>query len=165
MARISISRAGAMQEIRNGAARLFPGRSALPEIQGFASGQSGLRSQAIMRNKQRGVSFLVVFLIGVLLALVAVGAMKVAPAYMEFATVKKDINAVAANEGRNASVAAIRTAFDKRADIDDIKAVTGADLDITKDGGDVVISFAYTQKIPLFANVSLLIDFSASSAP
>lgn len=118
-----------------------------------------------MRNKQRGVSFLVVFLIGVLLALVAVGAMKVAPAYMEFATVKKDINAVAANEGRNASVAAIRTAFDKRADIDDIKAVTGADLDITKDGGDVVISFAYTQKIPLFANVSLLIDFSASSAP
>jgi len=27
-----------------------------------------------------------------------------------------------------------------------------------------VISFAYAQKIPLFANVSLLIDFAASTA-
>jgi len=118
-----------------------------------------------MRNKQRGVSFLVVFLVGVLLALAAVGAMKVAPAYLAFATAKKAINAVAANEGRTGSVADIRRAFDKRAEIDDITAVTGADLDITKDSGDVVISFAYTQKIPLFANVSLLIDFSATSVP
>jgi hypothetical protein len=43
--------------------------------------------------------------------------------------------------------------------------VTGADLEISKDGGDTVISFAYTKKIPLFANVSLLIDFAASSSP
>jgi len=118
-----------------------------------------------MRNKQRGVSFLVVFLIGVILALAALGGMKVAPAYMEYATVKKDINAVAAKEGRSGSVRDIRNAFDRFADIDDIKSVAGADLDITKDGGDVVISFAYTKKIPLFANVSLLIDFAASSAP
>ena len=118
-----------------------------------------------MRNKQRGVSFLVVFLVGVILAIAAIGGMKVAPAYMEYATAKKDINAVAAKEGRSGSVRDIRNAFDKFADIDDIKSVTGADLDITKDSGDVVISFAYTKKIPLFANVSLLIDFAATSAP
>lgn len=118
-----------------------------------------------MRNKQRGISFLVVFLIGVVLALVAVGAMKIAPAYQDFMTAKKDMLAVAGSEGRTGSVVDIRKAFDRRADIDGITVVTGADLDISKDSGDTVISFAYTKKIPLFANVSLLIDFAASSAP
>jgi hypothetical protein len=118
-----------------------------------------------MRNKQRGVSFLVIFLIGVVLALVAVGAMKIAPAYQDFMTAKKDMLAVAGSEGRTGSVVDIRKAFDRRADIDSITVVAGADLNISKDGGDTVISFAYTKKIPLFANVSLLIDFAASSAP
>ena len=118
-----------------------------------------------MRNKQRGISFLVVFLIGVVLALAAVGAMKIAPAYSDFMTAKKDMLAVAGSEGRTGSVVDIRKAFDRRADIDSITVVTGADLAISKDSGDTVISFAYTKKIPLFANVSLLIDFAASSAP
>ena len=118
-----------------------------------------------MRNKQRGVSFLVIFLIGVVLALAAVGAMKIAPAYSDFMTAKKAMNAVAGSEGRTGSVSAIRSAFDRRASIDNISTVTGADLEISKDGGEVVISFAYSKKIPLFANVSLLIDFAASTAP
>lgn len=118
-----------------------------------------------MRNKQRGVSFLVIFLIGVVLALAAVGAMKIAPAYTEFMTIKKTIMAIAASEGRTGSVSEIRKAFDRRSAIDDITAVTPGELEITKDGGEVVISFAYAKKVPLFANVSVCIDFAASTAP
>jgi hypothetical protein len=118
-----------------------------------------------MRNKQRGVSFLVVFLIGVILALGAVGAMKIVPAYTEFATIKKTIMAVAASEGRTGSVSEIRKAFERRSSIDNITAVTPGELEITKDGGEVVISAAYAKKVPLFANVSVCIDFVASTAP
>ena len=118
-----------------------------------------------MRNKQRGVSFPVIFLIGVVLALAAVGAMKVWPAYSGFLTAKKAIVAIAAGEGRTGSVTEMRKAFDRRSAIDNITVVTPGDLEISKDGGEVVISFAYAKKIPLFANVSLLIDFSASTAP
>lgn len=118
-----------------------------------------------MRNKQRGVSFPVIFLIGVVLALGAVGVMKVGPAYSEFATAKKTIIAVAASEGRSGSVADVRKAFERRAAVDNISVVTPGDLEISKEGGDLVISFAYSQKIPLFANVSLLIDFAASTTP
>ena len=116
-----------------------------------------------MRNKQLGVSFPVIFLIGVMLALIAVGAMKVGPAYMDYATAKKAIGAIAVSEGRAGSVSEIRKAFDRRANIDNITVVTASELEISKEGGDVVISFEYAQKIPLFANVSLLIDFSAST--
>jgi hypothetical protein len=119
----------------------------------------------MMRNKQRGISFPVVFLIGVVLALAAVGAMKIAPAYTEFLTVKKAITAIAASDGRTGSVSEIRKAFDRRAAIDSITAVTPGELEISKDGGDVVISFAYQKRIALFGNVSLLIDFAASTAP
>jgi Domain of unknown function (DUF4845) len=117
-----------------------------------------------MRNKQRGISFLAVFLIGVVLALVAIGAMKIAPAYADFMTAKKDMLAVAASDG-NGSDKEIREAFNRQADIDSVTVISGSDLNINKDSGTAVISFAYTKKIPLFANVSLLIDFSASTAP
>jgi hypothetical protein len=118
-----------------------------------------------MRNKQRGISFPVIFLIGVILALAAVGAMKILPAYLEFQTAKKAINAIASSEGRTGNVAEIRKAFDRRANVDAITVVTPGELEISKDGGELVISFAYAKTIPLFANVSLLIDFAASTAP
>jgi hypothetical protein len=118
-----------------------------------------------MRHKQRGIGFLLIFLIGVVLALAAVGAMKIAPAYTEFITIKKTVMAIAASEGRTGSVSEIRKAFDRRSSIDNITAVTPGELEISKDGGEVVISFAYQKRIPLFANVSLLIDFAASTAP
>jgi hypothetical protein len=118
-----------------------------------------------MRNKQKGVSFLVVFLVFVLVALAAVGGMKIFPAYAEFQTVKKAINGVAGSEGRTGSVIEIRKAFDRRANIDNITTVSGADLEISKDGGEVVISFAYSKKIPLFSNVFLVIEFAASTSP
>jgi hypothetical protein len=37
------------------------------------------------------------------------------------------------------------------------------DLDITKEGNEVVISFAYPKRIPMFGNVNVVIDFAASS--
>jgi hypothetical protein len=48
--------------------------------------------------------------------------------------------------------------------MDDVKSVTPQDLDITKEGGELVISFKYEKKVPLFANVSLVFDFEGSSS-
>jgi hypothetical protein len=105
----------------------------------------------------------------VILILVVVGAligMKVTPAYIEYFTIKKAIAAITqSGELRGGSVAEVRRAFENRANIDDITSVQPQDLEITKDGSEVVISFAYEKRIPLFYNVSLLIDFAGSSKP
>ena len=58
----------------------------------------------------------------------------------------------------------IRNSFDRRANIDYITVVSSQDLDISKDEGDNVVSVEYSQKIPLVANISLVLDFSASTA-
>jgi hypothetical protein len=74
--------------------------------------------------------------------------------------VKKAVTAIAQTQG---TVAEIRTAFERRADIDDIDVIGPKDLEITKEGNEVVVSAAYSKRIPLFANVNVVIDFAASS--
>ncbi len=95
-----------------------------------------------MKN-QKGLSLTTLLLGLIVLALLAVLAMKVGPAYMEYATIKKDVaSIIQSGEARSASVADIRKAFDRRAQVDDITAITAQDLDISKEGNDVVIGFA-----------------------
>lgn len=115
-----------------------------------------------MRRYQTGVSLGGLMVGLVVLIVLALGGMKLAPAYMEFGSAKKAVVGVAQEKG-GASVAEIRKAFDARAQIDDVNAVKAADLEITKDGGEVVISFAYRKEIPLFKNIGLFIDFQGSS--
>lgn len=114
---------------------------------------------------QRGMSLNVLMMGGAALFLVALLAMKVAPPWMEYGKIFKVVKSTAQDTTlRDASVAEIRQSYDKRADIDAISAVRGADLDITKDGNELLIEFAYTSKIPLFKFTSILFEFEGSSA-
>lgn len=102
--------------------------------------------------------------IAIVLVIVAIGGMKIGPAYVEYFTVKKAVvSIVASGEARGGTVAEVRKAFDRRATVDDVTVITGADLEITKEGGDLLISFGYTKKIHLFGNVSILFDFAGSN--
>lgn len=116
-----------------------------------------------MRHSQRGLGMMGIMMVCIVLVLGAIGGLKVAPAYIEYGQVKKAVAGVAGGPDARGTVADIRKAFDKRAQVDDIQAVGGADLEITKEGGQVVISFAYQKKVPLFGNVSILFDFAGSS--
>jgi len=81
-------------------------------------------------------------------ALIIVGAllaMKIAPAYIEYGAVKKAVRAIATGGQGGTTVAEVRRSFDRRAQIDDVTVITGEDLEITKEGGEVVVSFAYTR--------------------
>jgi hypothetical protein len=117
-----------------------------------------------MYRKQRGVSMTALLLILVVIIFGAIGGMKIAPAYTEYFSVKKAVTDIATSgEARSGTVADVRKAFDRRALVDDIKVIGGQDLDVTKEGGEVVVSFAYPKQVQLFSNISLLIEFSGSS--
>ena len=101
----------------------------------------------------------------IILVFVALLGMKVAPAYIEYFAVKKAVAGIVASGEARGTVGDVRKAFDKRAQIDDITVISGADLEVTKEGSDIVISFAYPKKVALFSNVSLFFDFAGSSNP
>jgi hypothetical protein len=115
-----------------------------------------------MRSTQSGVSLSGLLVILVILVVLGLLALKIVPAYMEFRTAKNAIEAVA-REQQGASVNDVRRAFDKRAQIDDINSVKAQDLEITKDGPEITIAFAYRKEVPLFRNVGVYFDFAANS--
>ena len=117
-------------------------------------------------RRQQGMGVLGVLALLIAIVFVAIIGMKLVPAYIEYFTVKKAVTAITqSGELRNATVADVRRAYDSRANIDDITAVRPGDLEITKDGNEIVVGFAYQKKVPLFYNISLLIDFAGSSKP
>jgi Domain of unknown function (DUF4845) len=111
----------------------------------------------MIANNQKGMTFIGLVLVIAAVVCIAVVGMKVAPAYGEYGSIKKAVKK-AASEG--SSKKEISDSFDKAALIDDIKQISSKDL-IIKDG---VVSVDYQVVLPIIANASILLDFSASSA-
>ena len=113
-----------------------------------------------MRNAQSGLSIIGLIVVLALVVVVAMFTMKVIPSFLEFRTAKHAIEAVARSAQNPAEV---RRAFDNRAAIDDINSVSAKDLEISREGNQMVIAFAYRKEVPLFGPVGLYIDYAADS--
>ncbi len=114
-------------------------------------------------RKQRGIALSGLLFWGIVIALVAVLGIKVAPECITYYKILKATQAVAANSNGK-TVSEIRTAFGKYMDVEHVSTITPADLDISKEGNEIIVAFSYEKRIPLFYNVSLLIDFQGSSS-
>lgn len=118
------------------------------------------------QRQQLGMSLLGFVFVAALMGFAALVAFKAFPAVLEYFTIKKNINAIVqGGEARGATVSDIRKAYDRRATIDDMPSLSGADLDVSKEQGEVVIAFNYSRKVHLFGNVSLCFDFEGSTSP
>ena len=117
-------------------------------------------------HKQRGVSMLGFMFVAVAVIMIAMLAMKLVPAYIEFFSVKKILNAMGQDsETKAMSNNEIRSSFAKRANVGYVTVVKPEDLDIDRAGGNMVISTEYEYRTPLVANISMVVDFKASSDP
>ncbi len=115
-------------------------------------------------HAQRGIT-LTGFLVFAALAVSALLlAFKIGPAYSEFYTIQKIMRTVAAEPAMQmAARGEINTAFNNRATIENIKVISYNDLEVSKEGGKLVISAAYSVKVPLFYNLSACMEFAPSS--
>ena len=118
----------------------------------------------VLPRKQQGLSLSGLLVWSVILVMVAIYGFKIAPAYFEYSTIKKNLVAIG-NEAntQQTNLNQIRTSFAKRAQIDNITSISSQDIKIQKEGNRILLSVDYTVKIPLAANVSLIIDFNAQS--
>lgn len=123
-----------------------------------------LSSYSLADRRQRGVSLPGLLTWSIVIVLVAILGMRLIPSFVEFAAIKHALVTIASDpELSSASVREIRLAFDKRAGVDNIKSVSGSDIIVENQGQQPVLSVSYTVRKPLFANLSLLIDFEAAS--
>ncbi|MBC7647552.1 MAG: DUF4845 domain-containing protein [Vitreoscilla sp.] len=112
-----------------------------------------------LKSKQRGISLIGILFVGGVLVFVGIVGAQVVPTFTEFKAVEKA--ATKAKDG--SSVAEVRSTFDKAAQIDDIKAVTGKDIEVTKEGDKTVVSFAYNKEIHLGGPAYLLLKYTGRS--
>ena len=112
-----------------------------------------------MKHQQRGLSFIGLLFFCVILVCAGILAAQVFPTLVELQAITK-----AANKARDGNtVAEVRTIFDKAAQIDDIKSISGKDLEITKQGDKTVVAFAYTREIPMVGPAFLLLKYNGKS--
>ena len=112
-----------------------------------------------LKQQQSGMTFLGLLVVGIVLAYVGVIGAQVVPTYIEYSAVGKAVQKAAAGS----TVAEVRSIFDKAASIDDIRTISGKDLEVGKEGDKVVVSFAYTREIPLFGPAYLVLKYEGRS--
>ena len=112
------------------------------------------------RRRQRGLSIIGLIFIGlIVVGLLSLG-FKTVPAVVEYIAIERAVQKIT-SEG--STVGEIKSAFDRHATIDDITSITSTDLDITKEGDRIVVSYAYSKRIPILDNVALVIDFAGTT--
>ena len=116
------------------------------------------------RRKQKGIGLSGLLVWAVILILVVISGLKIAPAYIEFASIQKNLSAIVKDiNAQSADLNQVRMLFSKRAQIDNIKSINVQDIKINKESGRIFLSASYTVRIPLVSNLSLTIDFDAVS--
>lgn len=111
------------------------------------------------KSKQQGVSLIGLILVVAILAGLGVLGAQAFPTFMEYQAVLKAIDK--AKAGSNP--ADVRTIFDKAAQIDDIKSISGKDLDVAQNNGKTTVSFAYAKEIHIAGPAFLLLKYNGQT--
>ena len=117
-----------------------------------------------MQNRQRGMTF-----IGIIVLVVVVGAwiyagIRLTPKYLEYmrvaATLEKVRDEYENNPGTTEFM--LRKAVERHFDIDMVEIITSNDIEIRREGGTFTMRAAYGDTVPLAGNVSFLVEFDKS---
>ena len=114
--------------------------------------------------RERGIGLIQLIVILALLGFVGITLAKLMPSYLEYFSVKKMFASMEQNGETKGTVRDIRRAFELRNNVEDVKSVHAEDLEITKEGGETVITANWSARIPLVYNISACLDFTVTTA-
>ena len=112
-----------------------------------------------MKRHQRGVTFLGLIIVGVVVAFVGIMGAQVFPTFTEYLTIQKAVNKAAAGS----TVTEVRSIFEKAAAVDYISSISAKDLEITKSGDKVVVSFEYQREFHMGGPAFLVMKYKGAS--
>ena len=114
-----------------------------------------------MQKSERGMTFL-----GILVMVVVVGSwvyagIRLVPKYLEYMKVAATLEKVRDEYENNpdSNEFQLRKAVERHFDIEMVNIIGPKDIEITRDGAVFIMRAAYSDTVPLVANVSFLVEF------
>ena len=114
-----------------------------------------------MQHRQRGMTFL-----GIIVLVVVVGAwvyagIRLVPKYLEYIRVASTLEKVRDEYDSNPGTTEfmLRKAVERHFDIEMVEVITSNDIEIKREGGTFYMRAAYNDTVPLIQNVSFLVEF------
>ena len=114
--------------------------------------------------RQRGMSLIKLIVTLAVVGFLGIMAAKLMPAYIEYFQVKKLFATMKQNGDLSGTVRDIRRTYDTRNAIEDVKSVRGEDIEVSKEGGETVITATWSVKIPMVGNANACLDFMVTTA-
>jgi type II secretory pathway pseudopilin PulG len=112
-------------------------------------------------GKQQGISLVGLIFVLAILGFVGVLGLKIVPTYIEYRAIS---NGIKQAKAAGTTVRAIQDAFNKSASVTYIESISGKDLIIGAENGEIEVSFAYEKRIPLMGPASLVLDYTGTTA-
>lgn len=116
------------------------------------------------RSKQSGISVLVFLLILVLFSVAIITVARVAPMYLEYYNVKSSLDSLKSEtKAELKTEQQVRATLRRRFNVNDIKSVKPENVRIDSNDKSMLVTLQYEVRTPLFANLSIIAEFTAKS--
>ena len=117
-----------------------------------------------LKREQRGITFLGLVFVLVVVAFVGLVGLKLFPFYMTSFKIDKTMTAVVEDPSmRTATTKGIARSIVKRLDIDSVTLITQRNfkeyVTVTNKNGKITIDVFYDEEAPLFGNIYLRVEF------
>jgi hypothetical protein len=113
-----------------------------------------------MKKRQRGMTFLGILTILVILGFAFYAGLRAVPVYLEYMEVSRALEQVRDEHAAiETSAQMIRNSLERRWDVEDIKGLSWKDVDIKKTTEGFEVRAAYNVEEPFVANLFLLVKF------
>jgi len=113
------------------------------------------------RAEQKGMTYLGILLLMVVIAICAIVVIKILPVYLEHFKVTSSLKSFVEDTKGNPAMppTEIKKLLLRRFDVNDVSHVTKDDIQISKENGKTVISIPYEARVTLFLNLDLVARF------
>jgi hypothetical protein len=115
------------------------------------------------RHRQSGLTMTGFLLTAFVAVAVVMIGFRMVPPYIEYFTVKKIMAKTLDDAKQGFSLYQFRRDFDLKASADYIDSVQGSDIQVAKEGNNLVATASWTRTLHLVGNVSLLLEFEATA--
>ncbi len=112
-------------------------------------------------RKQQGMTLIGMVIVAFIAGIFVLAAIRLTPIYLEYMNVDSAMKSMKRDlDGSNANPAQIRTALERRFDIDNVKSIRARDVKVERAADGYRVQAEYESRAPFVANIYFLVDFN-----